>query len=669
MRKLVIILGMHRSGTSVVTQICQHMGAYLGEENELMAATNDNQDGYFENTEISNINDDILHACEREWYSLRTVELEKDRLPVIHAKDELKNKIKRLFEKNNVVAVKDPRIAVLLPIWEEVLKELGVITEYIWVLRNPLEVCESLRRRNGFCRKHSLLLWIHYNLSIVKFLENKDYLLINYNNIRSDFKALKPLSDFFCVEYDDDLYEKVETIIKQSFVHSRYSEREICSIKDELVSELYFMITRNKIKKEDIQLLEEKYIRETDKIKSRYIDCEIFEDIGYLNKKEIVIYGAGNYGKISAEMLQDLGVQRFVFCDKDISKHGDYIMGGKVVSINEIDQKEDILAVVAIADKEIRKEIEQTLMTIKGIEFLSFFSLKKVWKYLLEDYTTMESKAEKLSLWYKELEWRSRKIRNVCKYPVLVYQNGKVGSSTVSDSLRNAGVDNEHIHRFFYKRDIVGELILGKEKLEFIENSNYFGLHSPEFVKCIKGEMKCKKFITMVREPIAVDLSTVFHWIGTGTADFYFADQLKKGRSFLQAVTELMVKLQNRLFYWFEEELNELCGINIWEYPFDKQKGYSVISKDEMEILIIKVEKLFQMTEVIRDFVDSSKFQIQNTNRGSEKEYSNLYKEVKRKLRLPKEYLDLYYNDNFYMNYFYTKKEQREFLNKWTKCI
>ena len=74
MKKVVIIAGMHRSGTSVAAQLCQHMGAYLGEKAELMGAARDNPGGFFENIEITKTNDEILRLCGREWYSLTLAE-------------------------------------------------------------------------------------------------------------------------------------------------------------------------------------------------------------------------------------------------------------------------------------------------------------------------------------------------------------------------------------------------------------------------------------------------------------------------------------------------------------------------------------------------------------------------------------------------------------------
>ena len=138
--------------------------------------------------------------------------------------------------------------------------------------------------------------------------------------------------------------------------------------------------------------------------------------------------------------------------------------------------------------------------------------------------------------------------------------------------------------------------------------------------------MKYKKIVTMVREPIAVDLSTVFQFIGSGVADRYFRENLKQGKTFLQAVSELMVKCQNRQFEWFDEELKELCGVDVLMCPFDKEKGYTIISGNKIEILLIKIEKLSEMTDIIRDSIGSCQFELANTNMGKDKEYSHIYR-------------------------------------------
>lgn len=88
---------------------------------------------------------------------------------------------------------------------------------------------------------------------------------------------------------------------------------------------------------------------------------------------------------------------------------------------------------------------------IEKANFFSFFGLKVLYKYFAVDPTILLSKAERCSSWYKRLENRTDLIRKAYSHSVLVYQNGKAGSLTVSKSLWNVGIGNAHVHRFFFK--------------------------------------------------------------------------------------------------------------------------------------------------------------------------------------------------------------------------
>ena len=294
--------------------------------------------------------------------------------------------------------------------------------------------------------------------------------------------------------------------------------------------------------------------------------------------------------------------------------------------------------------------------------------LDKLESMNVKDYTSIESEVERKTLWYKELVSRGEIIENACVSPVLIYQNGKVGSLTISQSLKKMDIRNAHIHRFFFENEVVGELLLGKEYEEFIRDSNFFKINSTEYVKLIKDKIKGKKIITVVRDPVAVDLSTVFQWIGSGESDVFFSKRLKQGISFVQAVSELMIKIQNRMFDWFDEELREASGINIFDYPFDKKKGYSIISENGVEILILKVEKLEEITNTIGRFVGCDQLELFDANMGENKAYGHIYQAVKNSIILPEEYVTHYYKNNSYMDHFYSAKEQKSFWMKWMKC-
>lgn len=665
MKTLIIILGMHRSGTSVVAQICQSMGAYLGKEKELMIATEDNLDGYFENIEIANIDSEILHICGREWYSTEPLKVDYNNLQIVKAIAKLKRCVQRLIEKEEFVAIKDPRISILLPVWEKALCELKIAIKYIWVFRNPMDVMESLKRRDGYSKKHCLTLWCYYNICIFKYLEEKNYLLINYKDVMEKTQIFNELGLFLNRTIDDREKKILNCIVKDSYCHSRYPDYRIQMEQDRLMSDIYYMLLEKK-KKTTLDW-EKIYFEREKKRRKIYIDYEILVNYKKLETMEVIIYGAGEFGKQAAEMLQQLGIIKYNFCDRDIYKQGSKIMEGYIFSISEIEKRENLLIIIAIENDEIKKEIEQTLKHIKGVRFFSFFALKAVWKYWGKDYTSIESEVERKTLWYKELASRGEIIKNACESPVLIYQNGKVGSLTISQSLKKIDIGNAHIHRFFFKNDVVGELLLGKEYEEFIRESNFFKIKSTEYVKFIKDKIKEKKIITVVRDPVAVDLSTVFQWIGSGESDAFFSKRLKQGISFVQVVSDLMIKIQNRMFDWFDEELREISGINIFDHPFDKKRGYSIISENGVEILVLKVEKLEEITNIIGRFVGCDQLELFDANKGESKAYSHIYQAVKNNIVLPEEYVTHYYKNNSYMDHFYSSEERKSFWMKWMK--
>ena len=61
------ILGMHRSGTSLVTRVVNILGAYIGEEEELFLVKPDNPMGNCEHYAINSIHDRILMEMGRRW--------------------------------------------------------------------------------------------------------------------------------------------------------------------------------------------------------------------------------------------------------------------------------------------------------------------------------------------------------------------------------------------------------------------------------------------------------------------------------------------------------------------------------------------------------------------------------------------------------------------------
>jgi hypothetical protein len=117
-------------------------------------------------------------------------------------------------------------------------------------------------------------------------------------------------------------------------------------------------------------------------------------------------------------------------------------------------------------------------------------------------------------------------------------------------------------------------------------------------------------------------------------------------------------------FIWFDEEFRITTGINIFDYPFDKEKGYVIVKKGRIEVLLMTLEKLNDNEQTIRDFIDDQGFVLTHQNEGSKKWYSDLYADFKKRHYLDHEKLSFYYDNNI-IRYFYTDEQIEKFKIGW----
>lgn len=157
----VIVLGMHRSGTSAVTGALRLRGLSLGDD--LMQPAPDNPNGFWEHAGVVAVHERVLHALGRAWNDPRP--LPADWLAsdaVREAQRELVSLLRDEFGDIALWAVKDPRLCRLLPMWRAVFDALGVRVHALFVARDPAEVAASLRKRNDWPEGLSRLLWMQH---------------------------------------------------------------------------------------------------------------------------------------------------------------------------------------------------------------------------------------------------------------------------------------------------------------------------------------------------------------------------------------------------------------------------------------------------------------------------------------------------------------------------
>lgn len=155
----ILILGMHRSGTSALSGTLNILDVYLG--SDLIKPMDQNPKGFYENTLLNGLNENLLKKIGSSWddvfYNDEKLDPEADT-------SELEEIIKKEFKYSQLFAIKDPRLAYLFPLYTKALTKLGIEIKIIIPFRNPLEVAGSLNKRNNFSQEKSLLLWAYHFL-------------------------------------------------------------------------------------------------------------------------------------------------------------------------------------------------------------------------------------------------------------------------------------------------------------------------------------------------------------------------------------------------------------------------------------------------------------------------------------------------------------------------
>jgi hypothetical protein len=164
----LVVLGMHRSGTSALAGLLHELGLEMG--SSLMAGrAGENDKGFWEHEKIVSIHDRLLAHFGSSWSDTRPLP------PDWHTRDfsrecqdEICHVLEEDFGSQSQWALKDPRLCRLMPLWLPVFDRLDVAPLFLCIVRNPLEVAASLQRRDNMADDHALLLWLQYNLAAVK---------------------------------------------------------------------------------------------------------------------------------------------------------------------------------------------------------------------------------------------------------------------------------------------------------------------------------------------------------------------------------------------------------------------------------------------------------------------------------------------------------------------
>ncbi|WP_461867522.1 methyltransferase domain-containing protein, partial [Hydrogenobaculum sp.] len=212
-RTCLMILGMHRSGTSAVGGVLQNLGVSMGRE--LLQPAFDNPKGFFENENIVFYNESkLLPYFKSSWHKLEPLDIEK-RLSNIPKDliEEASRIIEEDYKNLDIFGIKDPRMCILMPFWEKILNDLNIEIKCILPYRNPFEVANSLKVRDGFQTEKGLLLWAKHVLYAEYYSRNYKRVFIGYDNLlNNSFETIELIEKVLDIRFPTP-FEKVKDTI------------------------------------------------------------------------------------------------------------------------------------------------------------------------------------------------------------------------------------------------------------------------------------------------------------------------------------------------------------------------------------------------------------------------------------------------------------------------
>lgn len=387
--------------------------------------------------------------------------------------------------------------------------------------------------------------------------------------------------------------------------------------------------------------------------------------------KAVVIWGTGSAAEWVWKYLTIFQIPVVAFTDNNREKWGTLFWDIPVCSISEILEKykkDDILIQIGSSyEKSISIQLNEL-----SIDYILYSEAKyRLYGYYLRSISDSYIPREKLlgfSTTYHEDATFKYVLNHIlpylkCKHKehLLLWDPAKTGSSTL-------------------------RLTFDSLKLDYIPL-----LHLPCVMTLLSKVNSDKpiKIITAVREPISQNLSLMYQLI----SDTYFADYMWMFDEIWQKNGDINKLLNNIEIHWLKDtkkdvSLHQITDYTIFEiymiqnywkdfnkyilditdYQFNKEDGYTIIKKDNMEIFVYQLEKLNKVWPVLTSWLNISDTPLMNDNEAKNKWYNESYHQAKKELVFSQEYFDECFNQP-YVKHCYSEEDIEKFKQKWRSHI
>ncbi len=187
-RTAVLVLGMHRSGTSALAGVLVHLGATA--PRSLMRPTNDNPRGYWESDPIRHFHDRLLTSAGSRWMDWDRFNQDWLESPVAAPLlEEFGKLIVQEFGTAPLFILKDPRICRFVRVCLRGLELLNIAPKVVMPVRNPLEVAYSLNARYRLTTERALLVWLRHVLDAEAATRDVPRCVVTLDSLLQDWRA------------------------------------------------------------------------------------------------------------------------------------------------------------------------------------------------------------------------------------------------------------------------------------------------------------------------------------------------------------------------------------------------------------------------------------------------------------------------------------------------
>jgi hypothetical protein len=289
------------------------------------------------------------------------------------------------------------------------------------------------------------------------------------------------------------------------------------------------------------------------------------------------------------------------------------------------------------------------------------------------------------------VSWRRRYSSYVALYlgrsvPILVYQMGKVGSSTIRNTLLLRGLHPVlHLHTFSplrekraedvdtcaelkeplareiqHARDVFSNMSV-RPRLQLILHE---WLNERRLRPRLLRHGRPLKIVTSVREPIAANVSMFFQLL-----PWYTGGRYAPGRISTDALIDLFHERYScyRPLLWFDEEMKYATGVDVYRHPFPVDRGSLCFREGPIEVLVLKTETVDIVKEkALSDFLGIEDVALAKSNVAEQKAYAQQYREFKERIRFPETFFQTMY-DSRYARHFYDAGEIDRFSRQWRR--